>query len=322
MQWNRRQILTAAGIGMAVAAGRTAPAAAAQPRAGRQVPGIYRLNVGDIEVTALLDGYIDLAMNLFPGAAAPEIRRLQKANFLPRGETVRSGVNAFVVNTGDRLALVDAGGSDLLGPTLGDLPASLAAAGIDPAAIDMVIVTHLHPDHIGGLVTGDGAAVFPNAELIVHEADWNFWTNAELMAKANDQGKVFFQAAQSAITPYAKRSRLVGDDEEVTPGIRSLALPGHTPGHTGFVVASGVDTLLIWGDVVHSAVLQVPHPEWSIAFDIASDLAVATRRRAFDMAASERLLVAGMHLPFPGFGHVTREGDRFRYQPAQWRYEL
>ncbi|TCT13548.1 glyoxylase-like metal-dependent hydrolase (beta-lactamase superfamily II) [Tepidamorphus gemmatus] len=328
MELTRRNLLAACAGGLALAAGlgladaRRRPAAAAQPRAAHQVPGIYRLSIGDdIEVTALLDGYIDLGTNLFRGAPEEEVRRLQEAAFVPVGPAVRSGVNAFAVNAGGRLALIDAGGRNLLGPTLGRLPGNLKAAGIDPAAVDLVVATHLHPDHVGGLVTGDGAAVFPNAELVVHEADWNFWTNADLMAKANEQGKMFFQAAQAAITPYAKRTRLIGDDEEVMPGLRSIGLPGHTPGHTGFVVHSGPDTLLIWGDIVHSALLQVPHPDWSIAFDIGPDLAVATRRKAFAMAASDRLLVAGMHLPFPGIGRILDEGGVYQYQPEPWRFE-
>lgn len=323
MDWTRRQLLAAGASGVALAGLRAGPAAAAQPRAVRQVPGIYRLSIGsDIEVTALLDGFLDVGTNLFPDAAEEEVHRLQEAAFVPVGPFVRSGVNAFAVNAGDRLALIDAGGRNLLGPTLGRLPGSLKAAGIDPAAVDLVVATHLHPDHIGGLVTGDGAAVFPNAELVVHEADWNFWTDAELMAKANEQGKVFFQAAQAAITPYAKRTRLIGGDDEVMPGLRSLALPGHTPGHTGFIVSSGPETLLIWGDIVHSALLQVPHPEWSIAFDIGPDMAISTRRKAFDMSASDRLLVAGMHLAFPGIGRILRQDGGYAYRPEPWRFEL
>lgn len=326
MDLTRRHLLAAGGgmalAGLGLAGAGLRPATAAQPRAVRQVPGIYRLSIGgDIEVTALLDGFIDLGTNLFPDAPEEEVRRLQEAAFVPVGPSVRSGVNAFAVNAGDRLALIDAGGRNLLGPTLGRLPGSLKASGIDPAAVDLVVATHLHPDHIGGLVTGDGAAVFPNAELVVHEADWNFWTDAELMAKANEQGKVFFQAAQAAITPYAKRMRLIGDDDEVMPGLRSIGLPGHTPGHSGFIVHSGPDTLLIWGDIVHSALLQVPHPDWSIAFDIRPDLAVSTRRKAFDMAASDRLLVAGMHLPFPGIGRILRGETGYTYRPEPWRFE-
>jgi len=320
----RRQLLGAgavAGVALAGTSLAAGPLAAAQPKTGRQVPGIYRLGVGDIEVTAVLDGHIDLGIELFPNAEADEVTRLQEAAFVPVGPSVRGAVNSFAVNTGEKLVIIDAGGRDFLGPTMGRLPDNLAAAGIDPAAVDVVAVTHMHPDHIGGIVTTNGAAVFPNAELVVHKADWDFWMSPEIMAKAPESSLPFFQAAQAAGTPYAKRVRPIGDDEEVVPGIRSLALPGHTPGHTGFVIASGNDTLLVWGDIVHAAILQFPHPDWAIAFDIAPELAVATRRKAFDMAATDRLMIAGMHVPFPGVGHVVRNGG-YKFIPASWNYEL
>ncbi|MEJ8574400.1 MBL fold metallo-hydrolase [Microbaculum marinum] len=324
MKFCRRQVLTGGVAGGMVLAGSllgARPVAAAQALAGRQVPGIYRLGVGDIEVTAILDGYIDLGIELFPSADAEEVTRLQRANFVPVGPSVRGAVNAFVVNTGEKLVIVDAGARDLMGPTLGQLPANLEAAGIDPEAVDVVALTHMHPDHIGGIVTANGAAVFPNAELVVHTDDWNFWMSPEIMEKANEQGKMFFQAAQAAGTPYAKRLRQIGDDAEVVPGIRSVALPGHTPGHTGYMISSGDQSLLIWADIVNAAILQFPHPDWAIAFDISPEVAIATRRRTFEMAATERLMIAGMHVPFPGIGHVVRDGG-FRFVPVSWNYEL
>jgi glyoxylase-like metal-dependent hydrolase (beta-lactamase superfamily II) len=324
MLMRRRQFLQAGVAASAALAGTVmgaGPILAAQPKAGRQVPGIYRIAVGDIEVTAVLDGYIDLGVDLFPDAKADEVAKLQQANFVPVGDMLRASVNCFVVNTGDKLAIVDAGGRNLLGPTMGDMPAGLAAAGIDPAAVDVVIATHMHPDHIGGITTTNGAAAFTNAELVVHKDDWDFWMSPENLAGAPEFFKPFFQAAQAAGTPYVKTVRKIGGDEEIIPGIRSMALPGHTPGHTGFVVSSGTDTLLIWGDIVHSPMLQFAHPNWSIAFDTSPEVAAGTRRRAFDMAVTDRLLVAGMHLPFPGIGYVMRGGG-FKFVPAEWRYGL
>jgi len=324
MQMRRRQFLqagVAAGAALVGTAMGAGPILAAQPKAGRQVPGIYRIAVGDIEVTAILDGYIDLGVDLFPDAKADEVEKLQLANFAAVGDKLRASVNCFVVNTGEKLAIVDDGGRNLLGPTMGDMPAGLAAAGIDPAAVDVVIATHMHPDHIGGITTKNGAAAFPNAELVVHADDWDFWMSPENLAGAPDFFKPFFQAAQAAGTPYVKTVRKIGGDEEVIPGVRSMALPGHTPGHTGFVVSSGADTLLIWGDIVHSPLLQFAHPNWSIAFDSSPDLAIATRRRVFDIAETDRLLVAGMHLPFPGIGNVMRGGG-FKFVPASWTHTL
>jgi glyoxylase-like metal-dependent hydrolase (beta-lactamase superfamily II) len=324
MEMRRRQFLkasVAAGAALAGSALGAGSLMAAQAKAGRQVPGIYRIMVGDIQVTAILDGYVDLGTNLFPDADPEAVAELQKANFAPVGDSVRASVNCFVVNTGDKLAIIDAGGRNLLGPTLGDMPRGLSAAGIEPANVDLVVATHMHPDHIGGITTKNGAAAFENAQLVVHGDDWDYWMSADNLNSAGDLAKPFFQAAQAAATPYAKMVRKIGDDEEVMPGVRSLALPGHTPGHTGYMISSGNDTLLIWGDIVHSSILQFPHPNWSIAFDTSPQKANATRRRAFDMAQTDRLLVAGMHLPFPGIGHVVRSGG-YRFVPADWRYAL
>jgi glyoxylase-like metal-dependent hydrolase (beta-lactamase superfamily II) len=306
-----------AGAGLGVSA-----AFAAEPKAGRQVPGIYRINVGDIEVTAILDGYIELGANLFPDAKLDEVNKLQAANFAPVGDSVRASVNAFVINTGDKLAIIDAGGRNLLGPTMGELPANLSAAGINPADVDLVIATHMHPDHIGGITTKNGAAAFENAQLVVHADEWDYWLSAENMSKAGESAAPFFQAAQASVTPYAKMVRKIVGDEEVIPGVRSVALPGHTPGHTGYMVTSGPDALLIWGDIVHSVILQFPHPNWSIAFDVSPEKGIATRKKAFDLAMTDRLLVAGMHLPYPGLGYVTKGGGGYRFVPAEWRFSL
>ncbi len=324
MELCRRRVLGAgalAGLSLAGSIAGTSKLVAAQPKAGRQVPGIYRIGVGDCEVTAILDGYLDLGIELFANATPESAAKLQKAAFVPVGPTVRGAVNAYVVNTSDKLMVIDAGGRDFLGPTLGQLPLHLTAAGIDPAAVDIVALTHMHPDHVGGLVTENGAAVFPNAELVVHKADWDFWMSPEVAAKTPDSAQPFFDAAQSAGTPYAKRVRLIEADGEIVPEISALALPGHTPGHTGYMIGKKHDRLLIWGDIVHSAVFQFPHPNWSISFDIFPEQAVATRRRIFEMAAKERLMVAGMHLPFPGIGYVVKRNG-FRFVPVDWSYQL
>ncbi|WP_436637375.1 MBL fold metallo-hydrolase [Microbaculum sp. FT89] len=324
MDFRRRQFLKAgfaAGAAFAGSALGTGRSVAAQPKAARQVPGIYRIAVGDIVVTAILDGYVDLGTNMFPDATPDEVERLQRASFAPAGDTVRASVNCFVINTGDTLAIIDAGGRDFLGPTMGDMPRGLAAAGIDPANVDVVIATHMHPDHIGGIATKNGAAAFANAQLVVCGDDWDFWMSPENLNNAAEVAKPFFHAAQAAATPYAKTVRKIGPDEEVVPGIRSVALPGHTPGHTGYMVSSGNDTLFVWGDIVHSPMLQFPHPNWSIALDTSPQKAIMTRRKAFDMAVADRLMVAGMHLPYPGIGHVVRSNG-FRFVPADWVYTL
>lgn len=319
----RRALLAAglAGAGLAVLPRSRAALAAAPKRAG-QVPGVQRIAVGAIEVTAVSDGYIDIDPSLFPKATPEATAALKRAAFLPPEAPLRGGVNAYVMNTGDRLVLIDSGCAGLLGPTMGRLPESLEAAGVAPASIDTIVLTHMHPDHIGGVASAEGAAVFPNAELVVHEADWAFWTSPDLTARAPEAVKPFFLAAQRNAGAYAGRVRRLSADGEVMPGLSLMHLPGHTTGHSGVVVADGPDTLLVWGDVVHSAALQFARPDWAIAFDTDPDQAVETRRRVFDMAAADRLRIAGMHLPFPGVGHVERAADGYRYTPESWTYRL
>jgi glyoxylase-like metal-dependent hydrolase (beta-lactamase superfamily II) len=314
----RRSLLAAPAI---LAAGSTLPSAvfARAPLAGTASPGVYRFKVGTIEVTALTDGTLGLGTELFPAAqkepdAAAKL--LQQAA-LPPGP-VRSFVNAFAINTGDRLILVDTGTGPAkdFGPDLGKLPRNLAAAGIDAAAVDTVLVTHLHPDHVGGLAPG-GNVAFPNAELVVGEVEHRFWNDAGIMAQAPADAKPFFTIAQEATKPYASRLRLVREGE-FAPGITLVAAPGHTPGHMAVRVSSGTEQLLIWADVVHVPALQFERPDWSIAFDTDMALAALTRRRMFDMAAADRIPVAGMHLPFPGVGYVPRRGDAYAYVPQLW----
>lgn len=317
---DRRGVLAGTAAAAAAATMRfDGPALAAAPKAASQVPGLHRFKVGDLEVTAVVDGYIDAPTKLFPKADAASIAALQRQAFQPVADTVRLAVNLYVVNDGDKTVLIDSGCGSL-GPTMGRLGANLKAAGIEPSTIDVILATHLHPDHIGGLFAQPGAAVFPNAELVAHEADIGFWTNQEIVAKAPNEAKPFFQWAQTALKAYDGRLRHIAKDGEVSKGITAMHLPGHTPGHTGFVLTSGNASLLIWGDIVHSATLQFAKPDWAIAFDVDQDTAVATRRRVFDMTANDRLAIAGMHLPFPGVGHVAKAGEGYSFVREEWQY--
>ena len=183
-----------------------------------------------------------------------------------------------------------------------------------------MILTHLHVDHAGGLVR-DGKAVYPNAQIVVADAEAAFWLDEAIEAKAPDEAKPFFAIAQASLAPYGDRvTRLSQGTAEAAPGFEVTPLPGHTPGHTGYVIGQGTDRLWLWGDIVHSAALQFPRPEATIAFDTDRAAAAASRGLAFDRAANERLLVAGVHLPFPGLGYVTRGADEqgYRFVPAPW----
>ncbi|MGX9964093.1 MBL fold metallo-hydrolase [Roseomonas sp. F4] len=300
-------------------------AAAAVARATNQAPGFYRHRVGEIEVTALLDGNLafpDAALpNLFRNYDAATGNRLKAEAFDPPGG-VPLAVNAFLVNTGTRLILVDAGAAAALGPTLGQIPANLRAAGVALEDIDAIVLTHLHRDHAAGLLTAEGTALFPRGELLVAEAEAAYWSDSGEETRAPAPLRPFFGPARAVLAAYGSRVRRIGLETEVAPGVRTLAIPGHTPGHLGVHVASGGAQFLMWGDVVHTQSLQFARPDWSISFDSDPDLAARTRSRIFDMAATDRIVVAGSHLAFPAIGHVARRSEGYGFVPAMWRSPL
>ena len=267
------------------------------------VEGVSRRKVGEAELIAFLDGRIMLPTNLFSGASAEEIAKLVE------GEAVNGYINAYVVRSGEDVALIDAGGGGLVGPTAGKLPQRLEAAGVAPDQITTFYATHLHPDHIGGLV-GDNALQLPNAQMVVHEQERAFWTNDEIMAGAGEGNAGFFQAARGALEAFGDRvTAFTG--EEVPGPLTAMELFGHTPGHTGYVVSDGDESLLVWGDIIHAPQVQFPMPSVTISFDTDAAAAEATRRRVLDMVTSDNMPVAGMHLAFPGTGQVVKRGDGY-----------
>jgi glyoxylase-like metal-dependent hydrolase (beta-lactamase superfamily II) len=297
------------------------PALARAPKAGTQAPGFYRFNVGEAEITVLADGYIPLEAKIFGGDPTTGMRMLE-AEFLPT-DKIKTAVNAWLVNTGDRLVLVDTGTGSVFGPTLGKLAANLQAAGVDPAAVDAIVLTHMHPDHVSGGAV-DGAARFPQATLHVAEPEHAFWTSAEFAAKAPEGFKPMFGMAQSAVKPYADAGRIVlfKDGAEPVPGLRTHHAPGHTVGHSMVRVSSGGKDVLLWGDIIHNAAMQFPEPERALAFDTDQAQAIATRKRVLDMVSADKILIAGSHLPFPGIGYVAKSGTGYRFVPVHWQSEL
>ena len=268
--------------------------------------------IGDAVVTALSDGTVDASLRIF-GSQAEEARQILAACGL--SPELHISVNAFAVQLAGRTTLIDTGSGGKMGPTLGRLAASLIEAGITAGSVDTILLTHMHPDHSNGLTDALGAAVFPNAELVLHEEERAHWLDDARMAEASPrQKRDDFEAARRELVPYRNRTRLFRDGE-VIPGIRALPLPGHTPGHCGYLIGGGSETLLIWGDTMHLADVQIARPDLSVVLDTDRAAAVLTRRRILDMAATERFLVGGMHLPFPGFARVTRDGGVFGLEP-------
>lgn len=321
MPISRRNLFAAsAGLASAAVLPGSPGALAALPPAETQVPGVIRRKVGKIEVTALLDGYMEMPAALFK-APEEEAARLAHEQFQAVSPRL-SPVNAYLINLGDRLVLIDTGAADLFGPTLGKVPQALAAVGIHPEQIDAVLLTHMHPDHVGGAIDPHGKAVYSNAELIVSEADFRYWHDDAALGQAPAAFKPFFSGARAVAKAYQKRLTQFSGETEVFGELRSVPLPGHTPGHTGVMVRSGDDALFIWADIVHHAAFQFAHPEWGPAFDVDGNQAAASRKRALAQAAYDRILLAGMHLPFPGFGYIASENGRYRFVAAEWMYTL
>lgn len=292
---------------------------AGTPLVKTQVPGYYRLMVGDAEVTALYDGYIDLDAALLKNVSEQEVQLLLARMFV-QGHKVQTAVNAYLVNTGKQLVLVDAGAAKKFGPSLGHIIDNLKAAGYEPSQVDAVLATHLHGDHVNGLISAEGRPVFPNAEIWVAQAESDFWLGTDALVKAPESAKAFFQMAQDAAAPYLKAGKwkTFRADGEILPGIRSLALPGHTPGHSGYRLDSQGQSLLIWGDIVHSHAVQFMRPEVVIEFDVDKKTAAATRKNIFAETAKEKTMVAGAHLPFPGIGHVRAERQGYAWVPIEF----
>lgn len=285
-----------------------------------QVPGYYRMNLGEFEVTALYDGYVDLDPALLKGIDADNLEALFSRMFVPAKDGVQTAVNAYLINTGTELVLVDVGAAQCFGPTLGNIASNLKASGYQPEQVSMVLLTHLHPDHACGLRNSDGSATYPNATVHVPRAEAEYWLDEALAATMPEAAQPFFRMAQTAVEPYVSRKRLkqYGRDTELLPGVRTVPTNGHTPGHNAYLFQSEGQDLMVWGDIVHSHTVQFARPDVSIEFDVDRAKALATRKEMFNDAARNRFWVAGAHLPFPGLGHVRRDGAAFSWVPVEY----
>ena len=282
----------------------SSPALAEAPMVKTQAPGYYRVMVGDFEVTALSDGTVKLPMlKLLTNTKPATVAAALKKGFLK--EMVETSVNAYLINTGNKLVLVDTGAAGLFGPTLGNMLSNLKAAGYQPEQVDEIYTTHMHPDHVGGLMAA-GTMAFPNAVLRIDKADTDFWLSDANLKAAPDGVKGFFQGAMASVNPYvaAGKVKTFEGNTELVPGISAKSAYGHTPGHTVFMVQSQGETLELWGDLMHVAAVQFENPGVTIQFDTNSKEAAKQRKLAYADAAKNGYLVGLAHVAFPGLGHL------------------
>src|SRR5215831_2144527 len=300
-------------------------AGAAVTAAEKQAPSFYRYKVGDILVTVVSDGVntFPLNDNFIPNAKRDDINATLEKAFMPK-DKVSIYFAPLVLNTGGKVVVVDTGNGPLAKVNskgaVGLFADNLAAAGFDPKAVDIVVISHFHGDHVNGLLTADGQPAFPNAEVLVPAAEWKFWSDDGEMSRApagrmadlfKNNRRVFEAGLKNRVTPYEWNKELIS-------GITAVATVGHTPGHTSYVLASGSDKVYLQSDVTNHPDLFARHPGWHAFFDQDPNQAETTRRAVYDMVGAEKLLVQGFHYPFPGLGHVEKDSTGYRVIPVQW----
>jgi len=301
-----------------LAAGFVAMSAqAAAPMAKFQAPGFYRMSLGDFEVTVLNDGTVDLPVDKLLKQPAEKTDKALAKSFLK--SPLETSVNGFLINTGSKLVLVDTGAAGLFGPTLGRLAANLKAAGYQPEQVDEIYITHMHPDHVGGLMAGDQRA-FPNATVHAGKADEDYWLNQANADKAPAEGKGMFQGAMASVGPYVKAGKFqpITASGELMPGIKGYVTAGHTPGHVVYSIESKGQKLVLLGDLMHVAAVQFDDPSVTIAFDTDNKTAMAERKEAFADAVKGGYLIGAAHLQFPAIGHLRANGKAYQYVPVNY----
>src|SRR5258707_8173436 len=305
-----------AGLTILVAVPNAALDAAPQHR--DQVPGFYRVKVGDLEVTALFDGTAVFDPHWLNGTKATMDGVAKALHEDPHMLDVAD--TGFLVNTGKQLILVDAGaGTWWGGAALGRLAGNLRSAGYTPGEVNIGLITHLHSDHVGRLATPDGNRVFPNADVYVAKAESDFWLSPEIAAKAPKDAQPLFQSAQAIAAPYIKAGKwhTFSGSEPIVDGIQIVPLPGHTPGHTGYEFSSKGQKILFWGDIVHAQRVQLQHPEVTAIFDIDQTAAAATRSQLLARLARENVLIATPHTSlFPALGRLRKDGSGYSWVPV------
>ena len=325
MELTRRHALAGAAALAATPLLPQAPARAAAPVADKQAPSFYRYKIGDAQVTAISDGVNNFALpdTFVLNVKKDEVNAALEKNFMPK-DKMSIQFAPLVINTGGKLVVVDTGnGAAAFASSkgnVGQFGANMVAAGFDPKAVDMVVISHFHGDHINGLLTAENTLAFPNAEVLVPAAEWKYFMDDGEMSRApegrmqtvfKNARRVFEAGLNKKATPYEW-------GKEVAPGLTAVETIGHTPGHTSYVLSSGSDKVFIQSDVTNLPALFVTNPGWHLMFDQDPALAEKTRRRVYDMLVADKMRVQGFHYPFPANGFVEKDGNGYRLIPAPW----
>ena len=314
----RRDLFKLAAAAPAFAMPMAARAELGAPEGGN--PSHFKFSVGDARITVVSDGYFRLPTDgLGVNADPEEVQAFLKRHFLSP-ELGYSHTNHLYVEVGDARVLVDVGSGNRFMENTGQLMGNLEAAGIDPYAITHVVITHAHPDHIWGIRDGFDEAIIPDAEYMLGEAEHDYWMQDGLVDRVPAEDQQFVLGAVNSIEVDGAEWTLVQDGHEIVPGLTMIDTPGHTPGHMSLRVDSGDQSLIAMGDCMTHAYTNFAHPEWYNGFDSDGDQTVATRKRLLDMCAEDRIAILGYHFPFPGVGHVQRDGDAYRFVPALWQF--
>jgi glyoxylase-like metal-dependent hydrolase (beta-lactamase superfamily II) len=325
MTISRRTALTGATMLAASPFVPNIPAQAAAPAAGKQAPGFYRYKVGDIEMTVVTDGLnrFKFADDHVANANRETLNKALEANFMEK-DMILNPYNPVVINTGGKLAIVDTGTGEATFTSskgaIGQLLTNLAAAGIDPAAIDTVVISHYHGDHINGLLKADNSLAFPNAEIVVPAVEHKYWMDDGEMSRA-PKGRMegnFKNVRRVFSADLLKRVKTYEWDKDVLPGVKAIGTPGHSMGHTSYLVSSGAQKVFVQSDVTHVPFLFVRNPQWHAFYDQDAAMAETTRRKVYDMLVAEKMMVQGFHFPFPSQAYVEKSGNGYREIAVPW----
>jgi glyoxylase-like metal-dependent hydrolase (beta-lactamase superfamily II) len=322
---SRREALLGAGA-LAAGAALSAPAASAKPPPPGGADNLVdwrRVKLGDFEVTTVSDGAANVP-RVFPvfgqNQSQEQVAEHMTANFLP-GDKMQIRFTPVIVNTGSDVILFDTGNGAGRGDTRGHLTKSIEAAGYTADQIDIVVITHFHPDHIGGLMTGD-QPTFKNARYATGQAEYDFWTSKKLADGADDKMKPTIDLVNKQVVPLAEKMTFLKDGGDVVTGITAIEAFGHTPGHMAFNIESGGKRLVLWADACNHYVASLQKPEWHVVFDMDKDKAIAARKKVLGMVAADKVAATGYHMPFPAIGYVEAEGDAFRWVPHSYQLDI